>query len=103
VIPPQSVEQTWVDYDSQSSAGVPELSANYPIVTKDQQYGLFHEVATDWHDQYAVWAAFSGPNIKPQYTGDVWSIQLTARPGYYVTPQQLENYGLMDHDVPPLG
>jgi len=103
MIPLQAVEITWIDEDSQSTWGVPELSTNYPIVTKDQQYGLFHEVVTDWHDIYAVAAAISGYYYEPRYEGDVWSIQLTARPGYYVTPQQLEDYGLLGHDVPPIG
>jgi hypothetical protein len=71
----------------------------YPMIWRDQQYGLFHEVVTDWHDIYALLAAIGWQ----RYDGDVWSIQLTARPGYYVTPEQLTAYGLGQGDFPPLG
>lgn len=82
----------------------PELGgrrANYPIVNNVQQYGLFNEVRTDWYGEGSqLWEAWGFP----RYDGEVWSIQLTARPGYYVTPEQLESMGYdVEEDFPPFG
>lgn len=87
----------------------PELGgrrANYPMVCSDQQYGLFNEVVTDWYGPGSqLYEAVTGQPDQTRgdvatYSGEVWSIQLTARPGFYVTPQQLEIMGLgyMDDD-----
>lgn len=66
----------------------------YPMVSFDQQYGLFHEVVVDQlSDLHRV-------DNWPHYNGDVWTIQLTARPGYYVTPEQMENYAIGPSDGP---
>jgi hypothetical protein len=99
VIPPKAIEQQWISYDVDRA----ERSANYPIVTNDQQRGLYNEVYTDWTDRFAREAAAMGVTSTPQYYGDVWSIQLTARPGYYVSPEQLVAYGLSQDDTPPWG
>lgn len=66
----------------------------YPIVTRDQQYGLFNEVVTDWYGRDSgIWGKGGhGPAAwldKPVYNGEVWSLQRNALPGYYTSPQQL--------------
>ncbi len=95
-VPYPSPEQSWVAFDQPE----PRLQTNYPIVTKAQQYGLMHEVVVDTHDRYARLSAIGWQ----RWDGDVWTIQLTARPGYYVTAEQLEAYGMAgDSEFPPLG
>lgn len=67
----------------------------YPIVTKDQQYGLFGEVMTDWYGPDSGIAANKGGKgpaawaDKRVYNGEVWTVQRDALPGYYTQPQQL--------------
>jgi len=94
-IPPQAIMDV---YDMPPELG--GSRANFPIVTNLLTAGLFHEVETDWATTIA-----RRENSMPSegyngwfgaYQGDVWSIQLTARPGYYVTPEQLYNMGLAD-------
>jgi hypothetical protein len=99
-------------YDSPPEYG--GLRTIYPIVNSTQQYGLFNEVKTDWYGLGSqMWASCRGMGMGTgkiaqhgdvnQFTGAVWSIQLTARPGYYVTPEQLLAMGYDDDDFPPIG
>lgn len=95
-MPYPSPSYDWQSFDQPE----PSKRTQYPIVTKLQQYGLSHEVVTDWNDVYARLAAIGWQ----RFDGDVWTIQLTARPGYYVTSEQINAYGLTGNsEFPPLG
>lgn len=67
----------------------------YPIVTKDQQYGLFGETQVAWYGPDSGIGADrggKGPSAwadKATYNGEVWTVQRNALPGYYTTPQTL--------------
>jgi hypothetical protein len=94
VIPPQAIEECW---SGPVDLGI-GLKCNYPIVTSDQQYGLFREVVTDWY------ATLGQVDNWPHFYGDVWSIQLTARPGYYVDPEMIARYAIdEENEYPPFG
>lgn len=86
--------------------------ANFPIITHIQQHGLCHEVNVCNDEAVFVvgqrFAANAYETFMNGYAGDVWSIQLTARPGYYVAPEiQMQlgwaGYGDEDGDVGPNG
>lgn len=57
------------------------LIGNFPLVSNTPAAGLSHEMIVSWT---STWA-----DNWPRFDGDVWSIQLTARPGYYVAPEIL--------------
>lgn len=102
-IPARAVEDLYVNPPDMGG-----LRANYPIVNSTQQYGLFNEVQTDWlGDKAQVWESQRGMDYSgdvPSYNGAVWSIQLTARPGYHVSSEQLEQMVYSDEeDYPPYG
>lgn len=85
------------------------LRANYPIVSQAIPFGLFNEVVTDWDGPGSQ--LYESVRTTPMeqrgdvqmYAGNVQSIQLTARPGYYVSPQFLEAIGYEDDEFPPIG
>lgn len=101
-IPLRAVEERYVTPTDLGGA-----RANYPIVSCAQQYGLFNEVRTDWNGVGSqLWESVRGQFVNGDisfYPGDVWSIQLSARPGYYVTSEQLEELGYSEEDFPPMG
>lgn len=69
------------------------LRANMPLAYPVNR-GMANEMWTDWHQTVAL-----GENVCwPSFTGDVWSIQLTARPGYYVRPELLWEMGYYDDE-----
>lgn len=91
MIPRQSVER---DYPRPKDLG--GVLAVFPIVQKDQQYGLFREVNTSWYgaDSGIYQQGGHGPQAwmdQPTYNGEVWSVQWSSnQPGYYVNPQTID-------------
>lgn len=80
----------------------PELGGarpNIPVLDN-----LVPDVLQEVGASYAQAAAQYGNGLPTQqYDGDVWSVQLTARPGYYVAPEIQEELGWIDMEVPPNG
>jgi hypothetical protein len=74
-------EQSWID-----PIPYPTRMSNYPIIDGPRiTRAMATEMRTDWYQ-----AVCDGDGqLQPSFTGNVWSIQLTARPGYYVTPTQI--------------
>lgn len=75
------------------------LRVNFPLIYPVNRQ-MAGEMLIDWY----------GPDglgivnfIQPlnDYNGNVWSIQLTARPGYYVSPEIMYELGWSDDEVPP--
>lgn len=91
MIPRQAVE---FDYTRPKDMG--GVLANYPILQKDQQYGLFKEVNTAWFGaDSGIWQqGGKGPPAwfdKPDFNAEVWTVQWSNnQPGYYVNPQQID-------------
>lgn len=72
------------------------LRANTPIVSQDIPYALSHSLKMSWYGPGAdLWTSDNWP----RYNGDVWTIQLSARPAYYIDPELAILYGLDDANM----
>ena len=79
----------------------PELGgarANYPVLDN-----LVPDVMAEVTTSFRTAIALGDGQLTPRFDGDVWSVQLTARPGYYVAPEIQEELGWQDGEVPPYG
>lgn len=77
--------------------------ANFPKECAWQTPALMTEVITDWDQTILGGENLGAPDAYGsgfQFNGDVWSIQLTARPGYYVAPEIMEELGWLDERGP---
>lgn len=85
----------WTGYGT----GTPEERAVYPIVHQ-LTHANAREMRVDWYD--AICRGLG--QITPyHFDGNVWTIQLTARPGYYVAPEIQQAMGWMDQPADPTG
>lgn len=83
----------------QTYANPPELGGLRANFTLDHpvNYGMSREMRVDWTQTVLM-----GENDGwPRFDGDVWSIQLTARPGHYVSPEILYEIGWDDAEGAP--
>ena len=79
----------------------PELGgarANYPVLDN-----LVPEVLAEVTTSFRTATLMGDGHLTPRYDGDVYSVQLTARPGYYVAPEIQDELGWIDMEVPPYG
>lgn len=72
------------------------LRSNFPLAHPVNRQ-MAREMWTDWRQtiglaENACW---------PSYSGDVYSVQLTARPGYYVSPDLLYELGWDEDEGAP--
>lgn len=95
--PAHSVGAPMFVYDAPPEMG--GARANYPVLDN-----LVPDALQEIGASYAQAAAQYGDGLPVQrYDGDVFSVQLTARPGYYVAPDIQEELGWSEGEVPPYG